>query len=110
MLESSIEDVTRKRRLLGIRFEKVAIIILGLLLILGWFHSGPRLAKLVGSPITLCIMAGRRRSHQSGFQQLRVVETKNQCFFCKQWSPRVDSVLQRLTNFPVQEQTGDHLR
>jgi hypothetical protein len=63
--------------------------------------------KMRASAPTSC---GRRTSRQSGFQQGRSSRNEKPVLLVEQWSPHVDSVLQRLTNFPVQEQTGDHLR
>jgi hypothetical protein len=52
----SIDAVTRKRRLLGIRVGKIAIVVLALLLIFGLLQGGPLLPLLVGAIVNLCIM------------------------------------------------------
>lgn len=56
---TSIDDVTRKRRLLGIRAGKVAIAVLAVLLLvrLRGIGSDPLLPLLVTIAINLCIMA-----------------------------------------------------
>ncbi len=54
---ASIDAVTRKRRLLGIRIGKVAIVVLLLLLIFGLLRGGPLLSLLAGAIVNLCIMA-----------------------------------------------------
>jgi hypothetical protein len=53
----SIDAVTRKRRLMGIRVGKIAIVVLALLLIVGLFQGGPLIPLLVGAIVNLCIMA-----------------------------------------------------
>ena len=52
-----IDEVTRKRRVLGIRVGKVAIVVLAVSLVLGLRQDGPRLLLLLGAAINLCIMA-----------------------------------------------------
>lgn len=52
----SIDAVTRKRRLLGIRVGKIAIVVLALLLIFGLLQGGPLFPLLVGAIVNLCIM------------------------------------------------------
>jgi hypothetical protein len=56
-LGASIDAVTRKRRLLGIRVGKMAIVVLVLLLIFGLRQGGPLLPLVVGAVVNLCIMA-----------------------------------------------------
>jgi hypothetical protein len=54
---ASVDDVTRKRRIRGIRAGKIAIIILLLLLIFGMRQDGPLYAKVVGAAVNLFIIA-----------------------------------------------------
>ena len=54
---SPLDSVTRRRRLLGIRMGKVAIVALALLLILSLFRGGPPLALIVAGVVNVCIIA-----------------------------------------------------
>lgn len=54
---SPIDAVTRKRRLLGIRVGKIAIVILMLFLVLGLLQGGPLLPRLVGAIVNVWITA-----------------------------------------------------
>jgi hypothetical protein len=54
---ASIDAVTRKRRLLGIRVGKIAIVVLVLLLVLGLLQGGPLLPRLVGAIVNVWIIA-----------------------------------------------------
>jgi hypothetical protein len=55
--EASLDAVTRKRRLLGIRVGKIAIVALLLCLVLGLLRGGPLLPLLAGAIANLCIIA-----------------------------------------------------
>jgi hypothetical protein len=55
--ELSIDAATRKRRLLGIRVGKIAIVVLALFLVFGLLQGGPFLPLLVGAIANICMMA-----------------------------------------------------